>query len=237
MSDSTSSTVSNSSPSFIQTGPSLGNQYLEDTFLQVLIKRILPTNIINEISNDLIQLGQNVATNYLNHAKICENYKPNLIQYDSFGNRIDKIQTCENWKILHNIAAEQGLISIVYENKYSNYSRIYQFIKLYLFNPSSGMVSCPLAMTDGAARFLTNYLDNSKDSLGRSTGNQNMISNKTREILKNARDNLISRDPKKFWTSGQWMTERGGGSDVSGGTCTMAKQIDNEHYELRGYKY
>jgi hypothetical protein len=25
---------------------------------------------------------------------------------------------------------------------------------------------------------------------------------------------LISRDPAQFWTSGQWMTERRGGSDV-----------------------
>ena len=25
---------------------------------------------------------------------------------------------------------------------------------------------------------------------------------------------LMSRDPKEFWTSGQWMTEKRGGSDV-----------------------
>jgi hypothetical protein len=25
---------------------------------------------------------------------------------------------------------------------------------------------------------------------------------------------LVSRDPQRFWTSGQWMTERPGGSDV-----------------------
>ena len=25
---------------------------------------------------------------------------------------------------------------------------------------------------------------------------------------------MTSRDPEKFWTSGQWMTERKGGSDV-----------------------
>lgn len=25
---------------------------------------------------------------------------------------------------------------------------------------------------------------------------------------------LLSRDPSDFWTSGQWMTERPGGSDV-----------------------
>ena len=32
--------------------------------------------------------------------------------------------------------------------------------------------------------------------------------------LKKAYECLISRDPNKFWTSGQWMTERKGGSDV-----------------------
>jgi len=30
----------------------------------------------------------------------------------------------------------------------------------------------------------------------------------------NAFDHLISQSPDKFWTSGQWMTERKGGSDV-----------------------
>ena len=33
-------------------------------------------------------------------------------------------------------------------------------------------------------------------------------------VLWDAYNHLISRDPKKFWTSGQWMTERKGGSDV-----------------------
>ena len=34
-------------------------------------------------------------------------------------------------------------------------ARIHQITKLMLFVPSSGMVSCPLAMTDGAAFTLT----------------------------------------------------------------------------------
>ena len=33
-------------------------------------------------------------------------------------------------------------------------------------------------------------------------------------VLQDAYDHLTSRDPDKFWTSGQWMTERKGGSDV-----------------------
>jgi len=32
------------------------------------------------------------------------------------------------------------------------YSRLYQLAKLFLFAPSSGYYSCPLAMTDGAAK-------------------------------------------------------------------------------------
>ncbi|ETO19212.1 hypothetical protein RFI_18018, partial [Reticulomyxa filosa] len=42
--------------------------------------------------------------------------------------------------------------------------------------------------------------------------------------LKEAYERVTSRDPTHFWTSGQWMTERGGGSDVSNnGTKTIAK--------------
>src|SRR5437868_11228698 len=46
---------------------------------------------------------------------------------------------------------------------------------------------------------------------------------------------LINRDPHSFWTSGQWMTERTGGSDVSG-TSTVAKKV-GDHYELHGTKW
>ena len=49
-------------------------------------------------------------------------------------------------------------------------------------------------MTDGAARTL---LD---------SGNQTLIDH--------ALPRLLSRDPAKMWTSGQWMTELIGGSDV-----------------------
>jgi hypothetical protein len=52
---------------------------------------------------------------------------------------------------MKNISATEGLIAIPYENKFSIYSRLYQILKLYLYAPSSGMFSCPLAMTDGAA--------------------------------------------------------------------------------------
>lgn len=36
---------------------------------------------------------------------------------------------------------------------------------------------------------------------------------------------LTSRSPARFWTSGQWMTEAGGGSDVAGATATLARPL------------
>lgn len=33
-------------------------------------------------------------------------------------------------------------------------SRVYQMSKLFIFSPSSGLYTCPLAMTDGAAKVI-----------------------------------------------------------------------------------
>ena len=55
---------------------------------------------------------------------------------------------------------------------------------------------------------------------------------------------LTSRDPGKFWTSGQWMTEKKGGSDVANGTQTLAVHVEGDrlyntttHNTLPTYSY
>lgn len=57
-----------------------------------------------------------------------------------------------------------------------------------LFNPSSGLVSCPVAMTDGAA-FTLREMKRNKSKYWDSE-------------LQKAYENLTSNDPKKMWTSG-----------------------------------
>ena len=61
-------------------------------------------------------------------------------------------------------------------------------------------------MQDGAAVVLKQQL----------ASNASTYDSTTRAVLQDALSRLISRDPVVAWTSGQWMTERGGGSDVSG---------------------
>src|SRR6185503_1473599 len=82
------------------------------------------------------------------------------------------------------------------------WSRVYQHALLYLFNPSAATYLCPLAMTDGAARLLETTAPPA--------------------LAARVLPHLLSRDVEQFWTAGQWMTERGGGSDVGGGTATLA---------------
>src|SRR5262249_40911966 len=94
--------------------------------------------------------------------------------------------------------------------------RVHQFALVYLFTPSTDVYSCPLAMTDGAARTLT------------ISGN--------RALIERALPHLTSRDPGQFWTSGQWMTESPGGSDV-GLSQTEARQDADGAWRLHGRKW
>lgn len=200
---------------FFQQAPVLKNQYLSDKVLLSYLRHYLPTDVLKTIEPDLIRLGERVTTDILAMAEEAEANPPVHIPYDPWGKRIDGVKVSRGWQELDKVSAEEGLVSIGYERKQGEYSRLYQFAKLYLFHPSSAIYSCPLAMTDGAARLIELYGSD--------------------EMKKRAYQHLISRDPKTFWTSGQWMTERTGGSDVSG-TSTVAK-LENGSYRLHGLKW
>jgi hypothetical protein len=107
---------------------------------------------LKEIEGDLREFGHKVATKLQTLHLECEKYPPQLEPFDAWGNRVDRLITCDAWKQMKRVSAQEGLIAIPYENKFSIYSRLYQIYKLYMFNPSGGLFGCPLAMTDGAAR-------------------------------------------------------------------------------------
>ena len=162
-----------------------------------------------------------------------ETQQPYLQQFDSWGERVDLLHTCPAWRAQHVVAAEEGLIARGYERDQGARNRIIQFAKLMLYTPSSGLYNCPLAMTDGATRLCALLLDPSIKLNSVSSP----LDSQTRAMLSNAYDHLTSRDGKKFWTSGQWMTERGGGSDVGDGTRTIARLQKDGTYKLYGFKW
>jgi alkylation response protein AidB-like acyl-CoA dehydrogenase len=203
---------------FQQAPPTLGNQYEDDPVLRSYLMRSVPADVLREIEPTLFEMGR-LAGDELYQMQLADRLnEPTLTQWDAWGNRIDRIELTPLWRVAERIAAEHGVVATAYEQKHGRFSRVHQCALAYLFTPSTDIYSCPLAMTDGAARTL----------LG--SGNQ--------ALIERAVPHLTSRDPKEFWTSGQWMTELTGGSDV-GTSETIAKTHpdQSQHWLLYGRKW
>ncbi len=192
---------------FNQPAPQLGNQYTDDRVLRSYLKRALPVDFLKAIERELVELGE-LAGGELYRMQLEDRLnEPVHTPWDAWGNRIDRIEVSPLWKVAERLAAERGLIATAYERRNGRHSRIHHFALVHLFTPATDLYSCPLAMTDGAARALV------------ASGNKS--------IVDRALPHLTSRDPAKFWTSGQWMTESTGGSDV-GLTETVAKRVGGQ---------
>ena len=200
---------------FIQAPPQLGNQYAADRDLRSYLSRALPPEVLADIEPELFAMGE-LAGGELYRMQLADRgNEPLLTQWDAWGNRVDRIDVSPLWREAERIAAQRGLVATAYERRHGAYSRVHQFALVHLFTPSTDLYSCPLAMTDGAACAL--------------------VAHGNRPLVERALPRLTSRDPREFWTSGQWMTEATGGSDV-GLSETVARQAA-DGWRLYGRKW
>ena len=200
---------------FIQESPRLENQFEADAVLREYLERVVPEEVRREIEPELREMGELSAGPLLELVHRARKDEPELIHFDPWGRRIDEIRVPEAWKQLSAIACRYGLVALPYEGKHGPFSRIHQVALSYLFAPSSAIYTCPLAMSDGAAKTLQAH--------------------RNAPLLERAMPHLTSRDPAMAWTSGQWMTESTGGSDV-GLTQTIARR-ENGSWRLYGNKW
>ena len=203
---------------FQQSPPTLDNQYEDDRVLRSYLARVLPADVLRDVEGSLAEMGRLAGADLYEMQLADRLNEPVLTQWDAWGNRIDKVELTPLWRVAERLAAEHGVVATAYEQKHGSLSRVHQCALAYLFTPSTDIYSCPLAMTDGAARTLL------------SSGNQALIDR--------AVPHLITRDPKEFWTSGQWMTELTGGSDVGlSETVAKAEPHDSRSFRLYGRKW
>lgn len=205
-------------PSFLQPPPRLGNQFDDDRALRSLLARVMPPEVLADIEPELREMGE-LAGGELYRLQLADRLnEPRLVRWNAWGERIDAVEPTALWRRAAALAARSGVVAAAYERRHGAHSRLHQFALAYLFSPSSDIYSCPLAMTDGAARTLLE------------TGN--------RDLIARAVPRLTSRDPERFWTSGQWMTETAGGSDV-GRSETVARRDGDagDGWRLYGRKW
>jgi len=140
---------------FLQDPPALGNQYLEDTCLRDILNVRVPSNLLVDIEHDLVRFGNATATTIKDLGEEAETNLPVLFQYDAWQQRIDDIKCCNAWqKLSVEIPAREGLVAIGYDRKtWAHHARLYQFSKLYMFEGSCAVATCPLAMTYVLAPF------------------------------------------------------------------------------------
>ena len=200
---------------FFQEPPRLGNTFATDPLLGSLIDRSFTGAAHAVVTAELTALGELAGGEYWALQQADRLNEPVLTQWDAWGNRIDHIEVSPLWKRAARLATEYRLVAAGYDPAYGPLARLDQFARVHVIGPSIDVYSCPLAMTDGAARTL---LD---------SGNQTLIDR--------ALPRLTATDPARAWTSGQWMTERTGGSDV-GLSETVAK-LDGGQWRLHGTKW
>lgn len=209
---------------FFQPHPVVQNQYTEDSSLQRTASLFLPPSLAAQNAPDLEAWGGRVLEREIwGHVVNAERDLPYITGsgYTAFGHAIgDSLVTSPGWKALQDIGIAEGqIVPTGYGEQYGPYARIVQLARLHLWTGSSVVVTCPSAMQDGAISILRRDL---------ASGYVSPLYTKSERpgreaVFKRALERMLSVDPKITWTSGQWMTERAGGSDVQG-TQTVASR-------------
>ncbi|PTB38946.1 uncharacterized protein TrAFT101_006973 [Trichoderma asperellum] len=191
---------------FFQPPPILPNQFYDDVSFRRCFNLFLPFSVITEVEAEVAALGRDVLSDEV-FAWItdAEHNKPYIkgSGRDAFGRLQGELVTGEGWRELQKFGLSRGFVATGYDTPYGAFSRPLQYLRLHLWEASSANVTCPSAMQDGAAALLRRHLASRR------------LSETERIVFDDAYRRLISRDPSVAWTSGQWMTERTGGSDVS----------------------
>ncbi|DAZ95397.1 TPA: hypothetical protein N0F65_001055 [Lagenidium giganteum] len=155
---------------------------------------------------------QSKLPQYRQWAEDAETNVPRHVQYDHWCRRTDRLVLAHGWEELKKEVAREGMVHYGYHSATADVGRLHQYTKLFIASPYMAMVTCPTAMTDGAA------------TLCRTHGLQEEF------------ERLTTMDPEKLWMSGQWMTERPGGSDV-GNTETIAEPDGSGGWKVNGFKW
>lgn len=191
---------------------------LKDPFLGRRLGRRLPAPAAQRAEIFLEEIERN-RTALDRWASEADANPPVLRTHDRFGDRCDEVDSHPSFAALADIAYGRfGLVAMAYDPasrvEFGGYPRSVAFAGGASFALSEQGLYCPLCMTDGAVRILS--------QAGEGTRWADYIAR------------LTSRAPDR-WTGGMFLTERQGGSDVGASTCAAIREGDT--WRLHGEKW
>ena len=187
----------------------------------------------DQILSDLERFGRRCVLELDPLADEMERNQPELKRYQLTGQSRNEVLTSTAWDRMKTISCEEGLVRIGYE-EIDELCRLHQFVKLHMLSSCCGLMNCPLAMTDGCCKLAVAQAQSKNKAKNHAEEHK-----PGKAFLSEVFERFITKKPKDFWTCGQWMTERGGGSDVQNGTHTIATPVEGKPgvYTLKGYKW
>ncbi len=205
---------------FAQPAPELPDPYGDDPVLPGWLDRLLGPDGHAAAKDRLAALAADVLGPLREAHRDAEHHPPTLVRHDGWGNRVDRVETAPGWEAQRAAAARHAVVALPYlpesRQTWGAGARVLQQALLHVYGPESATFTCPVAMADGAAALLSRP-----------------------EIDAGVRaawlPRLTSTDPDVAITSGQWMTESQGGSDIAR-TTTVARRAD-DGWRLSGEKW
>jgi alkylation response protein AidB-like acyl-CoA dehydrogenase len=205
---------------FVQPEYVLPDVYGRDAVARSFLDRLLGTDGHAAAAPRLSALAADVDAQLRAAHRDAENHPPVLHRYDQWGARIDRIETAPGWERLRAAAATHAVVALPYlpaaRDAWGAGARVLQHALLHLYGPESAVFSCPVAMSDGAAALLSR-------------------ADVPAQVRQRWLPRLISTDPDEAITSGQWMTESQGGSDI--GRSTTVATESARGWTLTGEKW
>jgi acyl-CoA dehydrogenase len=196
------------------------NFYRADPALTDLLRIHLPDALFRHIEPHLDRLGALAGGHLDECARLADRHVPVLHQRDRFGRDAQWIEYHPAYRELERAAfGEFGIHAMSVRKGILGWPDKYPVVAkhafTFLFNQAEFGLGCPINVTDGCAKLLSNF------------GSEAL---KARYL-----DGLTQTDMSKLTQGGQFMTEKEGGSDVGKLTTTAVQEGD--HWRLFGEKW
>jgi alkylation response protein AidB-like acyl-CoA dehydrogenase len=196
------------------------NFYRADPSLADLLRIHLPEALFRHVEPHLDRLG-GLAGGHLDEcARLADRHVPVLHQRDRFGRDVQSIEYHPAYRELERAAfSEFGIHAMSLRKGILGWPEKYPVVAkhafTFLFNQAEFGLGCPINVTDGCAKLLSNF------------GSEAL---KAKYL-----EGLLATDMERLTQGGQFMTEKEGGSDV--GTLTTTAVAEGDHWRLTGEKW